>query len=320
MAESIVEADAAAESASAPAAGIVPTKHIWFNGTLVPWEQATVHVMTHALHYGSSVFEGIRCYATPRGPALFRATAHLERLRFSAAVYRMSLIHAVSDLLEACKAVVRANDLTSAYLRPLVWRGYGSLGVLPLANPVEVMVAALEWGAYLGAGALERGVDAGGSSWARPAPNTIPAMAKAGGTYLSSQLIALEAHRHGYAEGIALDVAGHVSEGSGENLFLVRDGVLVTPPVAAQLLPGITRDAVRTLASSLGYEVREEAFPREALYAADELFFTGTAVEITPIRSVDGIVIGTGGRGPVTAALQDAFIGIVRSAAPDRWS
>ena len=298
---------------------ITPTKYIWFNGELVPWEKATVHVMTHALHYGSSVFEGIRCYTTPRGPAVFRLTAHIRRLFDSAKIYRMELPYSVGEIVDVCKVVVRENGLTSAYLRPLVWRGYGEIGVMPLKNPVEIMVAGFPWGAYLGAEALERGVEVAVSSWNRVAPNTMPSMAKAGGNYLSSQLIVMEAQRHGYAEGIALDVSGNLSEGSGENLFLIRDGVVYTPPIVAALLPGITRDAVMTLARSQGYEVREQALPREALYLADELFFTGTAAEITPIRSVDGIQVGEGRRGPITTAIQSAFFGVFSGETEDRW-
>ncbi|MBS1968069.1 MAG: branched-chain amino acid transaminase [Chloroflexi bacterium SZAS-1] len=298
---------------------ITPTKYIWFNGELVPWENATVHVMTHALHYGSSVFEGIRCYNTPKGPAIFRLTPHTRRLFDSSKIYRMELPFTAEQINDACKAVVRENGLNSAYLRPLVWRGYGEIGVFPLKNPVEVMVAAIQWGAYLGADALENGVDVAVSSWNRVAPNTLPAMAKAGGNYLSSQLIVMEAVRHGYSEGIALDVNGNLSEGSGENLFVIRDNIIYTPPVTAALLPGITRDSVITLARNLGYEVREQNLPREALYVADELFFTGTAAEVSPIRSVDKIVIGPGKRGPVTTAIQKAFFGLFNGETEDQW-
>ena len=298
---------------------ITPTKYIWFNGELVPWEKATVHVMTHALHYGSSVFEGIRCYSTPRGPAVFRLAPHTRRLFDSAKIYRMELPFTQVQISDACKAVVRENELKSAYLRPLAWRGYGEIGVFPLKNPVEVMVAAIEWGAYLGAEALENGVDVAVSSWQRVAPNTLPAMSKAGGNYLSSQLIVMEAHRHGYAEGIALDVSGNLSEGSGENLFVIRDGVIFTPPFTAALLPGITRDTIMTLARSLGYEVREQNLPRESLYLADELFFTGTAAEVTPIRSVDGLTVGAGKRGPIATAIQQAFFGLFSGETEDRW-
>lgn len=298
---------------------ITPTKYIWFNGELVPWEKATVHVMTHALHYGSSVFEGIRCYDTPKGPAVFRLTPHIRRLFDSARIYRMSLPYKPADIVDACKTLLRENGQTSAYLRPLIWRGYGELGVMPLKNPVEIMIAAIQWGAYLGAEALERGVEVAVSSWNRPAPNTLPTMAKAGGNYLSSQLVVMEAQRNGYSEGIALDVNGNLSEGSGENLFLIRDKVLYTPPIVAALLPGITRDTVVTLARHLGYEVREQPLPREMLYLADELFFSGTAAEITPIRSVDGLQVGEGRRGPITGAVQQAFFGLFNGETEDRW-
>jgi branched-chain amino acid aminotransferase len=308
---------AAAAAAKSSSTATTNPDLIWFNGKLVPWESATVHVMTHALHYGSSVFEGMRCYDTPRGPAIFRAREHVRRMRDSARLYRMELPDE-DDLLEACRAVVRENDLKSAYIRPLAWRGVGSLSVNATRHPVEIMIAALPWGAYLGEDALEQGVDVCVSSWTRPAANTIPTGVKAGGNYLSGQLIAMEAERLGFAEGIALDTSGMVSEGSGENLFLVRDGVIVTPPASSSILPGITRDTVITLAREEGLTVREERIPREALYAADEAFFTGTAVEVTPVRSVDGVAIGGGMRGPITARLQRAFFAIVRGEAEDR--
>jgi branched-chain amino acid aminotransferase len=295
------------------------SKYIWFNGEMVPWEKATVHVMTHALHYGSSVFEGIRAYETPQGAAIFRLREHIRRLFDSCRIYRMDPPFTPDQVFEACRAVVRENGLQNAYIRPLVWRGYGEMGLNPLRSPVEVMVAAMEWGAYLGAEGLEHGVDVHVSSWQRFAPNTLPAMAKAGGNYLSSQLIVMEAARNGYAEGIALDVHGWLSEGSGENLFLIRDGVIYTPPVTAALLPGITRDAVITLAQQLGYEVREQNLPREMLYLADELFFTGTAAEVTPIRSVDKLPVGSGKRGPITTAIQKAFFGLFSGETEDRW-
>lgn len=298
---------------------ITPTKYIWFNGELVAWENATVHVLTHALHYGSSVFEGIRCYDTPSGPSFFRLEPHVRRLLGSARIYRMDLGYGEAQLREACHAVVAENGLRSAYLRPLAWRGYGEIGVSGLRNPVEVMVAAFPLGAYLGAEALENGIDVMVSSWTRPAPNTVPAMAKAGGNYLSSQLITMEAERNGYAEGIALDVSGNLSEGAGENLFVVRDDTIFTPPLTAALLPGITRDAIIVLARHLGYEVREQDLPRESLYLADELFFTGTAAEVTPIRSVDQMVVGSGKRGPITTAVQQAFFGLLSGEIEDRW-
>ena len=295
------------------------SKYIWFNGEMVPWEKATVHVMTHALHYGSSVFEGIRAYETPQGAAIFRLREHIRRLFDSCRIYRMDPPFTPDQVFEACRAVVLENGLKNANIRPLVWRGYGEMGLNPLRSPVEVMVAAMEWGAYLGAEGLEHGVDVHVSSWQRFAPNTLPAMAKAGGNYLSSQLIVMEAARNGYAEGIALDVHGWLSEGSGENLFLIRDGVIYTPPVTAALLPGITRDAVITLAQQLGYQVREQNLPREMLYLADELFFTGTAAEVTPIRSVDKLPVGSGKRGPITTAIQKAFFGLFSGETEDRW-
>jgi branched-chain amino acid aminotransferase len=296
-----------------------PTEYIWFNGTLVPWANATVHVMSHALHYGSSVFEGIRAYNTPNGPALFRLAPHLRRLYDSAKIYRMELPYTAEQLAAACHAVVRENRLTRAYLRPLAWRGVGEISPTPRNTPVEVMVAAFPWGAYLGEDAIANGVDVAVSSWTRPAPNTLPALAKAGGNYLSSILISMEAERNGYVESIALDVNGQLSEGAGENLFVIRDGIVYTPPVTAALLPGITRDSVMTLARHLGYEVREQALPREVLYVADELFFTGTAAEVTPIRSVDRQPVGGGSRGPITAAIQHAFFGLFDGTTPDQW-
>jgi branched-chain amino acid aminotransferase len=250
---------------------------------------------------------------------VFRLAPHTRRLFDSAKIYRMELPYSQAQISDACKAVVRENGLNSAYLRPLAWRGYGEIGVMPLKNPVEVMVAAIEWGAYLGAEALENGVDVAVSSWTRMAPNTLPSMAKAGGNYLSSQLIVMEAQRHGYVEGIALDTNGNLSEGSGENLFVIRDGVIFTPPLTAALLPGITRDTIMTLARELGHEVREQNLPREALYLADELFFTGTAAEVSPIRSVDGIQIGAGKRGPITTAIQKAFFGLFNGETEDKW-
>ena len=295
------------------------SKFIWKNGELIPWHEATVHVMSHALHYGSSVFEGIRVYATPDGPAGFRLPEHIDRLFDSARIHRIPMPYERAALLAACEQAVVANDLDSAYLRPIVFRGVGGLGLVAGDDvTTEVVVAAVSWGRYLGEEAMERGVDVAVTSWQRPAPNTVPALAKAGGNYLSGALISAEAKRHGYAEGIALATDGTISEGAGENLFLVRDGVLYTPPVAASILGGITRDAVLVMAADLGLEVREQTMPREMLYLADELFFTGTAAEITPIRSVDGIVARAGGRGPITAAMQDRFFGLFDGSTPDR--
>jgi branched-chain amino acid aminotransferase len=291
---------------------------MWFNGKLVPWASATVHVSTHALHYGSSVFEGMRCYDTPKGPCLFRAQEHVRRFIDSGRVYRMVLPPA-EEVLEACKLVVRENGFRDAYLRPLAFRGAGPLGVNGSKLPIDTIVMAMQWGTYLGEGALENGVDAGVSSWNRPGPNTIPQGAKAGGNYLSGQLIAMEAERLGYHEGIALDVDGTVSEGSGENIFVIRDGVIVTPPAASSILPGITRDTLIVLAKEHGYEVRQERILREMLYMADEIFFTGTAAEVTPVRSVDRIQVGAGKRGPITERLQKAFFDAVRGAGEDRY-
>lgn len=294
-------------------------KLIWFNGELVPWDEANVHVLSHALHYGSSVFEGIRVYKTPNGPKGFRLSDHVRRLFDSAKIYRMPVGYGCDELVDVCKQVVLANDLVEgAYIRPLVMRGYGEIGLAPKAeHPVDVAIAAWNWGAYLGADGLEKGVDVCVSTWQRVAPNTIPALAKAGGNYLSSQLISVEAKQRGFAEGIALSTDGTVSEGAGENLFLVRDGKIMTPPSTASILTGITRDTVMKLIARLGLTVAEQPIPREALYLADEVFFTGTAAEITPIRSVDRIEIGNGARGPITKQLQDAFFGLFDGKTPD---
>ncbi|HEX9140532.1 MAG TPA: branched-chain amino acid transaminase [Steroidobacteraceae bacterium] len=301
---------------------IPATPYIWFNGKLVPWEKATVHVLTHALHYGSSVFEGIRAYQTPRGPAIFRLLDHTRRLFDSARIYRMDLPYTPDQINAACREVISANELArGAYIRPVAFRGYGEIGVTPkIEPPIEVAIAAWEWGKYLGHGSEDEGVDACVSSWQRVAPNTLPAMAKAGGNYLSSQLIGLEARRLGFAEGIGLTPEGLVSEGSGENLFLVKDGVLLTPGLAHSGLTGITRDTVIRLARERGIEVREMAVPRELLYLADELFFSGTAVEITPVRSVDRIQVGSGKRGPITERLQKAFFGLFDGSTADKFS
>jgi branched-chain amino acid aminotransferase len=290
------------------------------NGRMIPWEDATVHVMAHALHYGSSVFEGIRVYKTPEGPKVFRLTDHMQRLFNSAKIYRMPIPYELDELIGVCKDVVTANQLVNgAYLRPIALRGYGDVGLAPKPDhPVDVVVAAWEWGAYLGAEGLEQGVDVCVSSWQRVAPNTVPALAKAGGNYLSIQLISTEAKRLGFAEGIALSTDGTVSEGAGENLFVIHKGVISTPPATSSILTGITRDTVIKLASQLGFKVRERAIPRESLYLADELFFTGTAAEITPIRSVDRIEIGSGKCGPITKQLQDAFFGLFSGATDDR--
>ena len=296
-------------------------KLIWHNGRMIPLEQATVHVMAHALHYGSSVFEGIRVYKTPDGPKVFRLTAHMQRLFDSAVIHRIAIPYDLATLIGVCKEVVLANDLMNgAYIRPIVFRGLGDVGLCPTPeHPVDVSVAAWEWGAYLGADGLEKGVDVCVSSWNRVAPNTIPALAKAGGNYLSSTLISAEAKRLGFAEGIALSTDGLVSEGAGENLFVIRGGKIYTPPSASSILTGITRDTVIQLAGQLGIEIVEQSIPREMLYLADEMFFTGTAVEVTPVRSVDRIEIGAGRRGPLTKQLQDAFFGLFNGKTEDRY-
>ena len=298
---------------------IPKSETIWFNGEFVPWDEAQVHVTTHALHYGSSVFEGIRCYSTPQGPAIFRLDAHVERLYKSCKIYRTEMPYSPDELRQAIIDTVRVNQHQSCYVRPLVFRGAATLGLKPYDCPVEVAIITFEWGRYLGPEALEQGVDVCVSSWARMAPNTFPALAKAGGHYTNSQLIAMEALENGYAEGIALDVYGYVSEGSGENIFLVEKEIIHTPPLASSILGGITRSCTITLARDLGYEVREELIPREALYIADEVFFTGTAAEITPIRSIDRIAIGTGRRGPVTERIQSEFLGITSGKVADRY-
>jgi len=283
---------------------------IWHNGRLKPWHEATVHVSAHALHYGSSVFEGERVYATPQGACYFRLADHTRRLFESARIYEIDIGYTMDEINAACIELIAANQLQSAYVRPIVFRGAGGLGVVPKAGaPVDVSIMALNWGAYLG-DALEHGADVCVSSWNRPAPNTFPSWAKAGGNYLSSQLIGLEAQRGGYAEGIALGTNGLLSEGAGENLFLVRRGVLCTPTSSAGILAGITRDTVITLAREMGHVVEERDLPREALYTSDEIFMTGTAAEITPVRSVDRKAVGNGQPGPVTKALQQAFFGL----------
>ena len=287
------------------------------NGKLVPWDDATIHLGSHVIHYGSAVFEGIRCYKTPRGPAVFRLDAHTERLFDSAKIYWMDLGYTPEQVNDAILETVRVNKLDACYIRPVAYRGVGQLGVNPLGSPVELAVMVWDWGKYLGQEALEQGVDACVSSWTRMAPNTLPAMAKSAGNYLNSQLIKIEAVKGGFAEGIALDASGYVSEGSGENLFAVVKGRLVTTPLVASILPGITRDSVLQLAQKLGIKVEEKALPREMLYLADELFFTGTAAEITPIRSVDRQPVGAGKRGALTAALQKAFFDVIECRAAD---
>lgn len=290
---------------------------IWQNGTIKPWAEATTHVMSHAVHYGSSVFEGIRSYETPQGPAIFRLSDHNRRLFASARIYDMAIPYSLDEINAACRAVLQKNALGKAYLRPVAWRGLGGFG-LSAETPIDVAVAAWQMGAYLGDGVLEQGIDACVSSWQRFAPNTIPAGAKAGGNYLSGQLIAREARRLGFGEGIALASTGLLSEGAGENIFLVFDGALHTTPVSAALLNGITRNSLITLARDAGIEVVERDMPREYLYLCDELFMCGTAAEVTPIRSVDGRQIGAGKAGPVTRQMQALFFGLFDGSTPDK--
>mgnify|MGYP001814127182 FL=1 len=294
--------------------------YLWMNGEIIPWDQAQVHVFTHALHYGSSVFEGIRAYETPAGPAIFRGREHYERLLFSAKVARIPAPLAVDEWMEVTAAVIRANQQRSAYIRPLVFRGYNTLGVDGRGCPVESIVASIPWGTYLGAEALEQGVDVQVSSWRRMATNMLSPMAKIGGQYVSSQNIVMEAKDNGFNEGIALDANGHVSEGSGENIFFIYKGQIITPPLSSSILGGITRDCAITIARDLGYTVTEQSVSREMLYLADEVFFTGTAAEITPVRSVDRLPVGNGSRGPVTKAIQDVFFGMVKGELEDKWN
>ena len=299
--------------------GFSGTGKVWMNGKIVDWADATIHIGSHVIHYGSGVFEGARCYATPKGSACFRLDAHMRRLFDSARIYRMEYRFDQAALTGAVLDTIRANGLKACYIRPLLYRGYEALGVNPLPCPVDGAILVWEWGAYLGPDAAERGVDVRCSSWNRVAPNTFPAMAKTSANYASSALIKMEALMDGYAEGIALDTRGFVSEGSGQNVFVVRDGTLYTSPVSASILPGITRDSVITIARDFGYRVREELVPREMLYIADEVFFAGTAVEISPVRSIDRIPIGNGRRGPIAAEIQRAFFGIINGEVPDRY-
>ena len=296
-----------------------PADKIWFDGELIPWEQATIHIASHVLHYGSSVFEGIRAYDTTNGTAIFCLGQHIDRLYNSCKIFRMEIPYAKEQLKQAIVDTVKTNHDRACYIRPLVFRGYGSLGINPLPCPVQVAVITFEWGRYLGPEAIEQGVDVGVSSWTRLAPNTLPAAAKIGGQYVNSQLMAMEAQHRGYVEGIALDSNGYLSEGSGENLFVIKNDQILTPPVAASILQGVTRNCVITLAESAGYAVHQEMIPRELLYIADEAFFTGTAAEITPIRTVDGITIGAGRRGPITESLQNEFFGITSGEIPDHY-
>ena len=294
------------------------TDKIWMDGGFVDWDNANIHVCSHVVHYGSAVFEGMRCYKTPMGAAAFRLKAHVDRLYNSAKIYRMEIPYSKGEFADAILETIRINNLDECYIRPVVYRGYEELGVNPFPNPVKVFIAVWKWGQYLGQDALENGVDVCVSSWTRIAPNTLPALSKAGANYMNSQLIKMEAIVNGYVEGIALDTNGYVSEGSGENLFIVRNGKLHTPPLGASVLPGITRDCTIQLAGDLGVEVVQQIIPREALYLADEVFFTGSAAEISPIRSIDRIEIGSGKRGPMTQQLQERFFGILSGEFEDK--
>ena len=294
------------------------TEKIWRNGQFINWDDAQIHVLSHVVSYGSAVFEGIRCYDTKQGPAIFRLHEHMQRLVNSAKIYRMDLPVSVEQFCSIATELVRVNKMGACYVKPIVLRGYGEVGVNPLSSPIDIYMACWLWGAYLGPEALAKGVDVGVSSWTRIAPNTLPAMSKAAANYMNSQLIRMEAAFNGYAEGIALDPSGHVSEGSGMNIFLVHDGALFTPPLATSILPGITRNTVITLAEDLGIPVKEQVVPREMLYVVDEVFFAGTAVEITPIRSIDKIQIGKGVAGPITRKLQEEFFAVTSGSTPDR--
>jgi len=292
---------------------------VWHNGKFIPWKEATIHVSAHVVHYASSLFEGIRCYDTAQGPAIFRLNEHTDRFVNSAKIYRMDLPYTREQLAEAMVEMVRVNKVKHCYLRPVAFRGEGEMGVNPLKNPIEVYILSWAWGKYLGHEALRDGVDVCVSSWHRFAPNTLPAMAKAAANYMNSHLIKMEALTNGYTEGIALDTHGYVSEGSGENIFVIRNGKIYTPPISASVLPGITRDSVVTLALEMGYSLVEQNISREMLYIADEVFLTGTAAEVTPIRSVDRIVVGKGQPGPITQALQGRFLAIVQGHAEDKY-
>jgi len=298
-----------------PFAGL---RWVWMNGRLVEFEKATVHVMSHALHYGSGLFEGIRCYKTPEGPAIFRLPEHVKRLEHSCKVYRMDIPYSREEVTQAVFDAIRANELEECYIRPIVYRGFGTAGINPLKSPVEMSIVVWPWGRYLGDDAIEQGVDACVSSWRRAGIGGSPALAKATANYLNSQLIKMEAITNGYAEGIALDSMGYVSEGSGENLFLVQDEVVYTPPVSSSILPGITRNSIITFAEEWGIPVRREPIPRGMLYTCDEAFYTGTAVEITPIRSIDRIPVGDGRPGPITQRFIDEYLAMTRGRIADR--
>ncbi|URJ27768.1 branched-chain amino acid transaminase [Candidatus Blochmanniella camponoti] len=294
---------------------------IWFNGEIVPWKEAKVHVMSHALHYGSSVFEGMRCYNSHKGPVIFRHREHIQRLYNSAKIYRMPISWSIDDLMEACRIIIRKNNLINAYIRPLVFIGNVGMKINPTPGyATDIAIAAFSWLPYLGENSLTQGIDVMVSSWNRVPANTLPSTAKAGGNYLSSMLISNEAHRNGYQEGIGLDIYGYISEGSGENLFEVKNNILLTPPCASSILPGVTRDAIIKLAVNIGLEVQEQVLSRESLYIADEIFLSGTAAEITPVRSVDGIKVGAGMCGPITKKLQHLFFNLFTGITEDQWN
>ena len=298
---------------------IVKGEKIWYNDKFIPWDDALIHVAAHAVSYASCIFEGIRCYSTPQGPAIFRLKEHVGRLVDSAKIYRMPLNYSSEEIQKALVKLVQINGMEHCYLRPIVIRGFGDVGVNPLGNPIDVYLLCWEWGKYLGDEALQKGVDVCVSSWNRMAPNTLPAMAKAAANYMNSQLIKMEAELNGFAEGIALDPSGFVSEGSGENIFAAKDGKLYTPPLASSVLPGITRNSIITLAGEMRIPLVEQALAREFLYLADEVFFTGTAAEVTPIRSVDRIKVGNGRPGPITKRLQERFLSIVHGETDDPY-
>ena len=297
---------------------IPKTEKIWHNGKFIHWDDAKIHVLSHVVSYGSAVFEGIRCYDTAQGPAVFRLKDHMQRLLNSAYIYRMEVPFNLDELCEANLELLRVNKIGACYVRPVVLRGYGEAGVDPQGCPIEVYLACYPWGKYLGEEGLRAGVDVCVSSWNRPAPNTLPQMAKCAANYMNSQLIRMEARANGYVEGIALDTNGYVSEGSGENVFIVMDGTVVTPPLSNSALPGITRHSVITICRDLGIPIAEQIIPREMLYIANEIFFCGTAVEVTPIRSIDRVKIGIGSRGPITKRIQDEFFALAEGKKPDR--
>ena len=293
---------------------------VWMNGKYIPWKDANIHIASHVIHYGSCLFEGFRAYDIPKGTVIFRLDAHIKRLYNSCKMYRMEIPFTQEEFEKAVVETIKANKLKACYIRPIVYRGYGTLGVDPFPNPVDCAILVWEWGQYLGDDALENGVDVKVSSWSRMAPNTFPALAKSGANYMNSQLIKMEAILDGYVEGIALNVRGHISEGSGENIFLVMDGEVHSPPLSASILPGITRDTVIRLTKDLGIPFIEDTVPREMLYIADEVFFTGSAAEITPIRSIDKIEIGSGKRGPVTKKIQDEFFAYIQGERKDKYN